>query len=271
MKLGWLVAVVSAMLGLMLFSAAPRAQVPSPPAPATGLPAEPPLPKNTAELDALLSQRNYLGLANVFKTNKPDEIVLNMNWQKTKMLAGASAFVNFAYVKDLDRISTALGEVRGAELKKTAVMVLLYTYELTVIDGVKCKDVSAPTHRKDQILLNFPNVAKSIRTFSDEDIDIIVKIALKIEGFTAPRRADDDFLCRNGLAEMRAAFEKYGNDATRDVATPPGHIGTTKEVKNDPDYKPEFLGKEIWAPKQAEFRTSMPDILTKLVSAIRKR
>ena len=269
MKFDRWVGIVGASLGLTLCPAALRAQAPS--SPATVSRAELPLPANVAELEALLSQKNYLGLRDVFKTNKPNEIVLNMNWQKTKMMAGATAFVNFAYLKDLDRLGTALGEVHGAELKKMAAMVLLYTYELILIDGAKCKDVSAPVHRKDQILLNFPDVTKSMRTFSDGDIDTIVKTALKIEQFTAPKRANDDFLCRNGLAEMTATLKKYGKDATRQVPTPPGHIGTTEEVRNDPDYKPELVGKEIWAPKQAEFRASMPDILTKLVAAVRNK
>jgi hypothetical protein len=269
MKLWRWVGVVSASLGLMFCPAVLHAQAPPPPTAVA--PAQLPLPANAAELDALLAQKNYTALGDVFKTNNPSEIVLNMNWQKTKMMAGAGTFVNFAYVKDLDRLSTALGDVHGAGLKKTAAMMLLYTYELILIDGIKCKDVSAPTHRKDQILLNFPNVAKSMRTFSDTDADTIVQIALKLEGFTAPKRADDDFLCRNGLAEMTATLKKYGKDATRQVPTPPGHIGATEEVRNDPDYKPEFVGKEIWAPKQAEFRASMPDILTKLVATVRKK
>ena len=140
MKLLQWIGVASATLGIMLCPAAPRAQAPPP---VEVAPAQPPLPANAAELDGLLAQKNYAALGNVFKTKNPSEVMLNMNWQKTKMMAGASTFVNFAYIMDLDRLSTALGDVRGAELKKTAAMMLLYTYELILIDGAKCKDVSA--------------------------------------------------------------------------------------------------------------------------------
>jgi len=268
MKLGWWTAVVRRSLLLMIFPSVLLAQAPSP---ATVSPGKEPLPSNVAELETLLSQRNYTQLGQLFKnTNKFDEIMLNMNWQKSMVLSGASTFMNFAYIADLDRISTALGEARGLETRKMAVMIWLYAYERIFIDGVKCKDVSAPEHRKVQLLTGFPNVVKSISTFSDDDVDSITKTSLKIEGFTAQRRADDDFLGREGLVETQAALAKYGNEPLREVPTPEGGLGKTMELRADPDYKPEFVDKETWEPKQAEFRAAMPGILSKFVSDIRK-
>jgi hypothetical protein len=261
--------IVSGSLCLIFSPRALHAQAPSP---ATVSPAKDPLPPNAAELGALLSQRNYTELGHLFRnTNKLDEIWLNMNWQKSMVLWGASAFMNFAYIADLDRVSTALGEARGVETRKMAAMIWLYTYELILIDGAKCKDVSAPGHRKDQLLTTFPNVVKSIQTFSDDEIDAITKTSLKIEGFTARRRADDDFLCRGGLAETQAALAKYGNEAMREVPTPLGGLGKTMEIRTDLDYKPEFVGKETWDPKQAEVRAAMPEILSKFVLGVRKK
>jgi len=261
MGLAWWLRVVSGSL-CFICSTAVLAQAP---------PAKP-LPSNAAELDTLLSQRDYARLSQIFRdANKFEEIVLNMNWQQTRLFSGGTAFLTFPYIANLDLVSTSLGEVRGAEMKKTAAMVFLYAYELILIDGQRCKDVSAPEHRRDQLLTGFPNVRKSIPTLSDEDMDTTLKTAIKIEGLTAPRRGDDDFLCRGGLAEMQAALTKYGNDATREVPTPPGGIGKTMLVKNDPDFKPEFLGKEVWSPKQAELRAEMPDILNNLVSGVGKK
>jgi hypothetical protein len=245
-----------------IWSAAALAQAP---------PAKP-LPANAAELDRLLSQRNYAKLSQIFReTNKFEEVVLNMNWQQTRLFSGGTSFLSFPYIADLDRVSTALGDVRGVETKKTGILIFLYAYELILIDGQRCKDVSAPGHRKDELLTSFPNIRKSIPTLSDEDKDKLLKTAVQMESLIAPKRTDEDFLCRGGLAEMQAAFAKYGNDATREVPTPPGGIGKTMEVKKDPDYKPEFLSKEVWSPKQAELRAKMPDILNNLVSGVRKK
>ena len=70
---------------------------------------------------------------------------------------------------------------------------------------------------------------------------------------------------------MQAALAKYGNEATREVPTPQGGLGKTMEIRTDPDYKPEFLDRMTYEPKQAEFRASMPEILSKFVSDVRKK
>jgi hypothetical protein len=265
--------VVNGSLCLIFCPTTLLAQVPSPAAPpAAAAPAKLPLPANAAELDALLSQRNYTKLNQIFRdTNKFEDAVLNMNWQRNKVFSGASAFVNFGYIANLDRLGNTLGAVKGAEITKTAILMLLYTYELILIDGQKCKDVSAPGHRKDQLLTGFPSLRKSIAALSDEDMDKLVKLAVEMEGLTARSRTDDDYLCRGGMAEMTAALKKYGDNATREVPTPPGGIGKTMEVKTDPDFKPEFLGKEVASPKQAELRAKLPEILKNLVSGVRKK
>ena len=130
---------------------------------------------------------------------------------------------------------------------------------------------SAPGHRKDQLLTGFPNFKKSIPALSDEEMDKLIKMAIQMEGLTAPMRKDDDYLCRGGLTEIQAGLKKYGDNSLREVPTPPGGVGKTMEVKTDPDFKPEFLGKEAAASKQAELRAKMPDILKNLVSGLRKK
>jgi len=55
------------------------------------------------------------------------------------------------------------------------------------------------------------------------------------------------------------------------VPTPQGGLGKTMEIRADPDYKPEFLDRMTYEPKQAEFRASMPEILSKFVSDVRKK
>jgi hypothetical protein len=269
--LAWWLRVVSGSLCLVFWSKPVLAQAPqaAPPS-ATASPAKP-LPANAAELDALLSQRDYAKLNQIFSTDKFDEAVLNMNWQQARLFAGRTSFLAFAYILSLNRVSTALGDVRGAESKKMAILILLYTYELTLIDGQRCKDVSAPGHRKDQLLTGFPNFKKSIPTLSDEDMDQLLKFAVEMEGLIAPRRTNDDYLCRGGMTEINAALTKYGDNGLREVPTPPGWIGKTMEMKIDPDFKPEFLGKEVWLPKQAELRAKLPDILKNLVAGVRKK
>ena len=110
MGLAWWLRVVSGSL-CFICSTAVLAQAP---------PAKP-LPSNAAELDTLLSQRDYARLSQIFRdANKFEEIVLNMNWQQTRLFSGGTAFLTFPYIANLDLVSTSLGDVRGAEMMKTA-------------------------------------------------------------------------------------------------------------------------------------------------------
>jgi len=273
MRLARWLRIVGGSLCLVFCATAVLAQAPAArPPPVTAEAAKTTFPANAAELDVLLSQRNYAKLGQIFRdTNKYEDVVLNMNWLQVRLFTGGTAFLGFPYIAGLDRVSTALGDARGADMKKTAILIFLYTYQLIVIDGQRCKDVSAPGHRRDQLLTGFPNVRKFIAALSDEEMDTLLKTAVKMENSSAPRRTDDDFLCRGGMAEMTATLKKYGDNATREVPTPPGGIGKTMEVKTDPDFRPEFLGKELWSPKQAELRAQMPEILKNLVSGVRKK
>src|SRR5262245_35991303 len=65
----------------------------------------PPLPPNTEELNALLDDRKYMELAEVFsKETQGERVLLNINWQQRQMLAGASSFINLVYARDLWRL-----------------------------------------------------------------------------------------------------------------------------------------------------------------------
>ena len=142
----------------------------------------------------------------------------------------------------------------------------MYTYALILVDGIKCKDVSAPENRKGQLATVFPRVVQFMRSMSATEMTGVVNVAIRMEANTFAARADDDFLCRDGLAAMQAGLARFGDKATREVPTPPGGLGKTKEIMADPDYKPEFLPKSIWEPKQKEIRAGLPDALAKLTA-----
>jgi hypothetical protein len=224
-----------------------------------------PLPANAPDLDALLAGKKYLELRQILlRPNRTDDVLLNMNWEKRKLVGGGSAFINFVYAHDLWRVATTL-PVQAGGLKETAVLMLLYAYELITIDGMKCQDVSAPAHRRDQLLTMYPQIWQHIASLPEQRSTVLVKTALGMERSIAPLRADDDFLCRDGLDEMKELLARNGDKPLPQVPTPPGQIGITKAVPTNPDYKPKFLPKEIWAPKQDEARAAMPRQLAQIV------
>src|SRR5665213_3499485 len=60
------------------------------------------LPADAAQLDLLLSQKNYLALGDVLRQAKRAELVVpDLNWERQRMMAGATLFLNFVYAEDL--------------------------------------------------------------------------------------------------------------------------------------------------------------------------
>ena len=233
--------------------------------PAAAQPA-PPLPPNVAQLETMLAQKHYLELGRILtQTKAANDIVLNMNWERTKMVAGATAFINFNYAYDLWRIAAVLPPEQANSMRETAVMVLLYAYELIVMDGVKCADVSAPGHRQDQIFASFAYIWKHVATLSEQQRAQLVDIAQRLEASTAAKRADDDFLCRDGLDQMRDALARNGNKPLPESSPQPGQIGKTVNVPANPDYQPKFVSKDVWQPKQSALRVELPQRLQQLV------
>lgn len=112
---------------------------------------------------------------------------------------------------------------------------MLYAYELVAIDGVKCEDERAPAHRLDQLFSTFPYVSKHIASLRN---------AASLSRSTSPsawgtQHADDDFLCRDGLEQMREAPQKNGDKPLHEERRP-GYVGKTVDVPTNPDYQPKF-------------------------------
>jgi hypothetical protein len=243
---------------------APAPAWPQPPAPQV----KPTLPPNAAQLDTLLTTKQYLQLGQLLRqTSAADAIVLNMNWQREKMLAGASAFINFSYAWDLWRMAEAVPPAQGSGLKEMAVLVALYGVALIAIDGVKCQDVSAPGHRRTQILTTYPYIWKHAPTLPVEKRTLLVQTALRLEQSTAARRPDDDFLCRDGLDQMQHALKQNAGKPLQE-APQPGQLGKTMIIPAAPDYQPKFQSRDAWLPKQTEARAAMPKILSELMEKL---
>ncbi|HKY87041.1 MAG TPA: hypothetical protein VJL90_09795, partial [Pseudorhodoplanes sp.] len=152
-RLSTAVLVVSAQLaGLPAVGQTAWPAPPKPPAPAwpqapgsASAPAPAPvtaqtMPANAAELDTLLATKQYAQIGQIMRqASTPTAVTINLNWQREKVFAGASAFVAFTYANDLWRMAEVIPPEHGAELKNTAVVAALYTVALIAIDGVKCQ------------------------------------------------------------------------------------------------------------------------------------
>ena len=171
--------------------------------------------------------------------------------------------LGFIYAKDLWDIGEAQKvDDPNKDLRLTAGLITLYTYELIAIDGAKCADHSAPSHRVDQLLMNNAPALAYLKAQPQEFKDKVVDLAIAMEKKTAPLRKLDDLLCRSGLEEMQAGIAA---GKTREVPTPPGQVGKTVEVDPPADFAPRLLTPQSYLPDQERARANMKAILFKLI------
>jgi hypothetical protein len=249
--------ILTLVSGVVLFFSAATAQQPPAPAPSAGLASD-------TDLDALLAAQNWneLGAA-LSRPYTKDEIKRKLNWLKTRMENGAGFLVPLLYARDLWVLGNSLKvDDPAKDMRVSAAMISLYAYELIAIDGLKCEDSSAPSHRATQL---FGARAATLAFLKQQPPDLkskIVDIAIALEQKTAPLRKDDDLICRDGMNQMRAGLER---GKQQEIPTPEGHIGKTIAVTPPADWVPKFVAPDVYRPLQDKARASMRENLLKLV------
>jgi hypothetical protein len=216
------------------------------------------------DLDALLLAKkwNELGAA-LSRAKSSESVVRMMDWLQSRIDAGGGSLLGFIYAKNLWDIGEAQKiDDPDKDLRLTAGLITLYTYELIAIDGAKCADHSAPSHRVDQLLMNNAPALAYLKAQPQELKAKIVDLAIAMEKKTAPLRKLDDLLCRSGLEEMQAGIAA---GKTREVPTPSGQVGKTIEVEPPADFAPRLLTPQSYLPDQEKARANMKATLLKLV------
>jgi hypothetical protein len=216
------------------------------------------------DLDALLLGKKWNELATALSRAKsPESVARKLDWLQSRLEVGGGSLLGFIYSRDLWDI----GEAQKAtdpnqDLRLTAGLITLYTYELIAIDGAKCADHSAPSHRVDQLLMNNAPALAYLKAQPQELKNKIVDLAIAMEKRTASLRKLDDLLCRSGLEEMQAGLAA---GKTRDVPTPPGQVGKSVEVQAPADFAPRLLTPQSYLPDQERARANMKATLLKLI------
>jgi hypothetical protein len=248
--------------GLLSVATAPRAIAQSQPPAATEA-----LPSDTV-LDAWLAARDWNGLGAAL-SRPADAASFNrrLNWLHTRIDAGGGSLLPQLFARDLWAVGTQLNIADPAkDLRLTAGMMTLYSYELNVIDGTKCEDRSAPGHRIDQLMMNRAATFKYLQALPEYQKGNVVNLAIALERKTAPLRKDDDLICRDGLEQMRAGLER---GAQREVPAAPGQFGKQVEVTAPPGWAPKFVASEVYRPLQEKARSQMRSALLKLIEGPR--
>ena len=226
-----------------------------------------PMPSDSAELDAMLSQKSDLTLRQRLQgESSASGILLDLNWEEKNIYNGANWLIPYAYMVDAWRLGAALKSPTGEELKKTAGMYFLYTLSVAIVDGTKCSDKSAPGHRIDQLMVNNRQIIQYVLNLPRADRMALGSMAVGLESATASVRPDDEVLCGGGVAQMAHDLAAQGSKPLQQVPNAPGAAGKSYEVPSSPGYEPGFVSADQWRPKQIQARQALPATLTRLLT-----
>jgi hypothetical protein len=216
-----------------------------------------------AKASYYLERRNYLRLRQTLETwTTSEEAKRSLDWSKKSLVSeGDSIFVAYPYAANLQRMGIQI----GGDLNETAAMIVAYAFAVIAVDGTKCADPTAPAHRADMNLSDWGSTAwLYLARLPRDKRNHILDVAMRLEARTAPFRKNDYFICSGGTTEWaRSDFSKG-----YEVPTPPGGVGRTLMIPDDPTYVPEFRPPSDYLPKQERERARLPKVFEDLLDMI---
>jgi hypothetical protein len=234
-----------------------------------------PMPANLAQLDKALTTKDYASINRIHGDIRTyNDILLFMNWEQVRVFNGeGGVYLSLLYMDDLWILASALEKAgpshtaETADMKQTSVFMGLYSYELIVLDGVKCTDSTAVGHRMDQLTANHSDTWAYISQIPEEMRAKTVWAAITLEAQTEPKRRNDDVLCQGGMVQMIAslAAQARSGQQPQEVPNQPGMIGKSFAVPPPKDFEIGYVRPDIWRPQQAKLRESMPTRLAAMM------
>jgi hypothetical protein len=216
------------------------------------------------QLDALLAARSWNAIGAAIASAKGGEPLKHaMDWLQTRLAVGGGAFLGFLYAPRLWIVGNAIKvEDPDKDTRVTAAFIVLYTYELIAVDGTKCADRSAPNRRATQLLTQNGAALAYLKAKPDAVKAKLIQSAIALEKANAPRRKDDDFLCRDGMEQMQAGIAA---GTTHDMTGQTNNVGRTIGVEAPIGWTPRMLPPATYQPMQERARSEMAAQLSKLL------
>lgn len=219
-----------------------------------------------AHLDQLIEKKDYIALGkDLTEPKSREEFEADMDWLRDQWMQGTTALIPMMYARTLWAATESAPEQMKVGLRSTAAAAMLYTYAVTLIDGARCGDKSAPQHRRDQLLTFIPGFWSEIKSYSIETRQTILAVAVGMEQRTAAIRdskGDVDFMCTNGMEEMTYNL-RHGS--VKEAPARPGVYGRHMSVIGDGTYKPSLLDEKTWKPVAEKARADLSGALVKML------
>lgn len=197
-------------------------------------------------LDQLLADHDYDALsAYPQKFTSQAELGYFLTWLQEGIYQGSNMYVTMTYIGAMWAIGNRpVANNPFIELKTTAGMMSIYALAVILADGPKCADPTASGQRWVQTLGATTEPLKHVAALPDDRREVMIGVALDLEQGTREFRDNDDYICRGGAA------------ATKDSPIP------------DPSYRPDFVAREVWEPKQIEAISQFSQYFNGLIAQI---
>lgn len=220
-----------------------------------------PLPPDQPELDRLLRADEHEEMLALLRKGFASNAPLYLNWERRAVFEGGPLLTTILYAQDLWGLSEHAPEATGAQLKETALIMALYAYAQTEVEGERCADPKAGADRRrqlDELLAPIWAWGRQAPAALREQAKFM---ALTTEFITAPVRRNDVVLCQGAkkdeMTEITEGLAALG-DKTPKLAKEQKGLGTTYVVPRPPA---KFRPESEYRPRQELVRRQLADAL----------
>jgi hypothetical protein len=209
-----------------------------------------PMPPDKAVLDGYVPKQDWADLnKRLQSTSALEAAIQDLDWEKAQVVNGGNVLLAMHYVNTLWNVGNSLPSGPSEEMKQTAVAFALYDFSIAELDGLRCKDPSAVSRQLQQFASMWGPIVQYGRTsLSQQQQQVAMMVAVKLEWATAPVRANDPVLCNGGpqVAAHTPEFlpeTQWKADTERRRANLPNEIDSVFKVSGGGAPPPAAAGK----------------------------
>jgi hypothetical protein len=196
------------------------------------------MPADAAELDAMLAAGKYTALyARLSGPLPPDAILLDINWEQSRLFNGASVLVTFAAINDEWRYMPSAAPDKQALAQQAALVLGLYARAQLETEAPGCGTPFVIARREQELGAQFAPMWAAGRALPRATQLQLVETAMELEVATRPVRRDDVVACDWGPTKQvdPGPAAGIGADLPADGATYPfGAHDTMGNERLDP-------------------------------------
>ncbi|HEY3951316.1 hypothetical protein [Phenylobacterium sp.] len=228
-----------------------------------------PMPADAAALDGYVAREDWTPLIKrLASTTAPGDMLLDLDWERSKVVNGGNLLFDIAYVNSVWKVASSLRGPVADQMRQTAVAFALYELAVVDLDGLRCKDPTAPAQKRALAVKNWPVIFRYGQSLPPQAQQVVEQVAVKLEWATAPVRANDPVLCRGGVAEMQANLAAGAKPQEVPTTRAPNDLpGKAYEIPHIVDYKPQYLAETVWKPRAEAGRARLPEAFAALLKA----